>query len=308
MHSVELSSRLETVISIPVMPFKSDDAWQVEWDLYRQNIERQIAGGITVLTPNGNTSEFFSLTEEEVNLACCEALAVAGADILIMPGVGHDVQTAVRMAQQASEQGAPAVMIHQPVHPFIGNEGWVTYHSEIARQIPDIGFTCYLRDPKITARDLSHLAEMCPNFIGIKYAVPNVVAFAEMARTLSLYPLALICGVAETWAPFFWNAGARGFTSGLVNVTVQPSLAMLDALRSGEMEEAMEVWHQIRPFEAMRGKDQNALNVSVVKEAMEQAGLASRTVRPPLNPVPEAEREFLGRALQNFDLSALPMT
>ena len=307
MLSPALATQLETVISIPVTPFQPEDVWQVEWDLYRQNIARQVAGGITALTPNGNTSEFFSLTEAEVAQACREALDVAGPDVLIMPGVGHDVQTASRMAQQAVAYGAQAVMIHQPVHPFLGNDGWVEYHCEIARYIPDTGFTCYLRDPKITAQDLVDLAEACPNLIGIKYAVPNVVAFAEVARQLAPYPLALICGVAETWAPFFWNAGATGFTSGLVNVTTEPSLALLEALNRGDMAEAMDIWHRIRPFEALRARNQNALNVSVVKEAMEQAGLASRTVRPPLGPVPEADREFLAQALQHFSLPALPV-
>ncbi len=308
MLASELVSRLETVISIPVTPFAADDMWQVEWDLYRQNIARQIAGGVTVLTPNGNTSEFFSLTAEEVNRACQEALDVAGPDAIIMPGVGHDVQTAIHMAQQAAMQGAQAVMIHQPVHPFLGNDGWVAYHREIARSIPDIGFTCYLRDPKITAWDLVELAETCPNLVGIKYAVPNVVAFAEVTGALAAYSLALICGVAETWAPFFWNAGARGFTSGLVNVTTQPSLDMLDALNCGDMRSTMEIWHQIRPFEELRARNQNALNVSVVKEAMDQAGLASRTVRPPLGPVPATEREDLRQALQSLHLTALPVS
>ncbi len=300
MSAAELATQLATIISIPVTPFAPDDTGQVEWETFRQNIARQIAGGITAFTPNGNTSEFFSLTLAEADQACRETLDVAGPDVLVMPGVGYDVATAVRMARQAAAAGAPAVMVHQPVHPFIGNTGWVAYHRGIADQVPDIGITCYLRDPKITAQDLMALADACPNFVGIKYAVPNVVAFAEIAQALADRPLTLICGVAETWAPFFWPAGARGFTSGLVNVTTQPSRTMLDALKRSDMNSAIAVWHQVRPFEKLRARDAHALNVSVVKEAMDQVGLASRTVRPPLNSVPAADRTHIRTMLQSL--------
>lgn len=298
----DIASRLQTVISIPVTPFAEDVPECVDWPAFRRNIERQIDNGITVLTPNGNTSEYFSLTARETIRACRESLAAARADTLIMPGVGHDLQTACQQVQAMAALGVQAVMIHQPIHPFVVNEGWVAYHQAIARSAPDVAFTCYLRNPRIGARELRVLAETCPNFAGVKYAVPDVVAFAEAAQALASYPLALICGVAETWAPFFWTAGARGFTSGLVNVTATLPLAMQQALMAQDGPRAMEIWHRIRPFEQMRGRDQNALNVSVVKEALHQMGFAARTVRPPLAAVPEAERAQIGTMLRSFGL------
>lgn len=298
-----LIASLQTVISIPVTPFSPREEGRIDWERFQSNIHRQVANGVSVLTPNGNTSEFFSLTLEETAQACRAAVESAGPDAIVMPGVGHDVTTAIAMTEDAVRHGVRAIMIHQPAHPFLGRAGWVDYHHRIARRFPDTGFTCYLRDPRIGAAEMRRLCDTTPNFIGIKYAVPNVVAFAEFVRQLQDRTLALICGVAETWAPFFWPAGARGFTSGLVNVATAPSLGLLGALNRGDAAEAMNVWHAIRPFEALRARDQNALNVSVVKEAMHQMGLADRMVRVPLNPVPECDRAKVTAMLTAFGLA-----
>ncbi len=303
MHFSEIRSRLHTVISIPVTPFQASDPTEIDWKAFRSNLERQMEGGITVLTPNGNTSEFFSLGRAETDRSCREALEIGADRALVMPGIGYDLETASAMARDAARAGAQAVMIHEPVHPFMVRAGWVAYHRQIAQAVPDTAVVCYLRHVGIGARELWQVAEECPNFVGVKYAVPDAVAFAETAHALASSQLVLICGVAETWAPFFWPAGAQGFTSGLVNVTPALSLQLFHALQANNRAEAMAVWNRIRPFECMRTQDRSALNVSVVKEAMCQMGYASRRVRPPLAPVVPEQRCRITRMLTDFGLA-----
>ena len=301
----EIRRQLCNVISIPVTPFHPDDPSEIDWKAFTSNIDRQIDSGIEVLTPNGNTSEFFSLTPQETAQICKEALNIGAGRALVMPGIGYDLRTACAMAADAYQAGAKAVMVHEPVHPFMVRDGWVTYHQQISDSVPEMAVVCYLRHSGIRAQEILQVAEKCPNFVGIKYAVPDVVAFAEAARILDGSELSLICGVAETWSPFFWPAGAQGFTSGLVNVTPVYSMQLLKALRQGFRKEAMRVWNVIRPFELLRTKDQSALNVSVVKEAMHQMGYASRLVRPPLAPVEAHQRSIIAELLLAFGLSPL---
>lgn len=303
MHFSEIRSRLRTVISIPVTPFQASDASTVDWPAFRANLERQIENGITALTPNGNTSEFFSLTPAETHQACREALDIGAGRVLVMPGIGHNLETACTMARAAAHAGAAAVMVHEPVHPFMGQAGWIAYHRQIAETVPEVAVVCYLRHSGIGASALLQVAEQCPNFVGVKYAVPDAIAFAETAHAVEGSGLVLICGVAETWAPFFWPAGAQGFTSGLVNVAPDHSLRLCKALQAGRREEALRIWNLIRPFECMRTQDQSALNVSVVKEAMCQMGYASRAVRPPLAPVTPADRRLIADMLTDFGLT-----
>ncbi len=305
MNFHDIRRRLRNVISIPVTPFHASDPSEIDWEAFSSNIERQIDSGIEVLTPNGNTSEFFSLTPQETGQICKEALNIGAGKALVMPGIGYDLETACAMAAEAYQAGARAVMVHEPVHPFLVREGWVTYHQQISEAVPDLAVVCYLRHSRIRAQEILQVAEKCPNFVGIKYAVPDVVAFAETAHNLDGSGLTLICGVAETWAPFFWPAGAQGFTSGLVNVTPVHSMRLLKALRQGCREEAIRIWNLIRPFELLRTRDQSSLNVSVVKEAMHQMGFASRLVRPPLAPVELHQRTIIAELLLAFGLSPL---
>ncbi len=209
---------------------------------------------------------------------------------LVLAGVGFDANTAAEMAAYAAEHGAQAVMVHQPVHPYRSDDGWIAYHQAIADAAPGLGLVPYVRDASISGNTLSRLADVCPNFVGIKYAVPNPLQFAGVVREVGADRLAWICGLAESWAPFFWPGGACGFTSGLVNVTTTLSLAMQTALEAGNRERVMELWAQVRPFEELRARRNNANNVSAVKEAMAQLGLCSATVRPPISMLPDGER------------------
>jgi 4-hydroxy-tetrahydrodipicolinate synthase len=90
-----------------------------------------------------------------------------------------------------------------------------------------------------------------------------------------------VCGLAESWAPAFCAVGARGFTSGLVNVAPQFSLQVHDALTAGDFSAARKIVEKIELFERLRTRYRNGANVTVVKEAMQIQGLAVGPVRAP---------------------------
>ncbi len=284
-----LRERLSTVVAIPVTPFGPDGG--VDWDSHAAAIARSVEHGVEVLTPNGNTSEYYALTEAEARRAVESAVAAAGGRADVMAGVGLNIGSAVAAARHARQAGAGSVMVHQPVHPYRSAEGWVAYHRQIADAVPELGVVLYVRDRRITGAQLRELGERCPNVVGVKYAVPDPVRFAAVARDAGLGRFAWICGLAEPYAPAYWAMGATGFTSGLVNVVPRLSAALLAALRAGDFGAAMTAWESIRTFEELRADDDSADNVSVVKEAMSQLGLASRDVRPPCRVLPGDRRD-----------------
>ena len=280
-----------TVVAIPVTPFVRRSATiTADFQAYAYLLDKMVSAGVTAVTPNGNTGEFYSLTQAEMRLALEATVAGANRRTFILAGVGFDTATAIEMAQFAAQQGAHAVMVHQPVHPYRSDEGWVAYHKAIADAVPGLGIVPYVRDASIGASALRRLAEECPSLVGIKYAVGDPPLFAEIVQAVGRDRLAWICGIAESWAPFFAVAGARGFTSGLVNVAPAISLSMQQALTQGDYVTAMQLWHQIKPFEDLRARRNNGNNVSAVKEAMAQLGLCEATVRPPISELADNER------------------
>jgi 4-hydroxy-tetrahydrodipicolinate synthase len=104
---------------------------------------------------------------------------------------------------------------------------------------------------------------------------------AECLRASAGHAAIWVCGLAEGWAAPFYALGARGFTSGLVNVAPERSLAIHAALERGDYENARRLVDEIAGFEAMRTKFNNGANVTVVKEAMMLTGLDVGPVRPP---------------------------
>jgi 4-hydroxy-tetrahydrodipicolinate synthase len=300
MNFDDLKQALCTVVAVPVTPFAAGG--QIDWEGYRGVIQRLTAGGVRAITPNGNTGEFYSLAVEECS-AVVTAAARAAGDSLLVAGVGHDAGTAAAMARQAGRAGAKVVMIHQIVHPYRSAAGWLAYHQAIAEAVPELGVVPYIRDLQVTPAMLAGLAQTCPNVIGVKYAVNDPLQFANMVRVVGTQTLAWVCGVAESWAPFFWVGGARGFTSGLVNVNIQPSLDLLARLQAGDYPAAMALWATLKPFEDLRARYANGNNVSVIKEAMAQLGLGSRTVRPPISELPEAERAEVAAILSAWHLA-----
>jgi 4-hydroxy-tetrahydrodipicolinate synthase len=282
----QLRTALGNVVVVPVTPFGPDGA--PDTDGYASLVTRLLDGGITVITPNGNTGEFYALNQAEARQALEAAAKVTHGRAEILAGVGHDIATATEAAMHARDHGARMIMIHQPVHPYVSTEGWIDYHALIANAVPELGVVLYVRTERITGAHIAALADRAPNVIGIKYGLRDATRFAQVARDAGLDRFAWLAGAAELTAPQFWAAGARGFTSGLANVSPAIPLSMLNALRAGDFDAAMKVWETCRRFEELRAADSSADNVSVVKEALAQLGLSPRDVRPPSRPLPRA--------------------
>ncbi len=300
----QLRRALATAVVVPVTPLHADQS--PDWDTYAALTGRLIDGGITVITPNGNTGEFYALTQAEAGQAVeTAAKVVSERDTVaeLLAGVGHDIATAVEAARHAQGHGARMVMIHQPVHPYVSAEGWVDYHAAIAGAAPDLGVVLYIRDERRTGAHIAALADRAPNVIGVKYGVRDATKFAAVARDPGIDRFIWLAGAAELTAPAYWACGAHGFTSGLANVSPGLALSMLGALRANDFGAAMKVWESVRRFEELRLADSSADNVSVVKEAMAQLGLCRADVRPPSRPLPAGIKDEIRSILREWDLA-----
>jgi len=296
-----LRQALATVVAVHVTPFQADGT--PDWDTYAALTRRLVDGGITVITPNGNTGEFYALTAAEARQAAETAAAVCGGQAELLAGVGHDIATAAEAARHARDQGIRMIMIHQPVHPYVSRAGWIDYHAAIAAAVPDLGVVLYVRNERITGADIAALADRAPNVIGVKYGLRDASTFAAVARDAGIDRFTWLAGAAELTAPSYWACGAHGFTSGLANVDPALPLAMLDALRGNDFGEAMKLWERARRFEELRAADASADNVSVVKEALAQLGLCRPEVRPPSRLLSPAVKQEIKQILTGWGLA-----
>jgi 4-hydroxy-tetrahydrodipicolinate synthase len=283
------------VHAINVTPFREDRG--VDYDLLERNIEFLIASGLGVIVPCGNTGEFYALSVAEAQAVTRFVVKQVGGRAAVLAGIGYDLGTAREMALAAQEVGADAVMVHQPVHPYLMTEGLIRYYADIARSV-EIGVVLYARHEAIDQEVLGRIADI-ENVLAIKYAINDLPRFADLVESVE-GPVVWVCGTAEMWAPFFFAAGAEGFTSGLVNIAPEMSLTMLDGLRKGDAEAVRTVWRQVAPIERLRAKKHNGNNVSVIKEGMNLAGLPAGQVREPLGELDDTDRQELIQILRSW--------
>jgi 4-hydroxy-tetrahydrodipicolinate synthase len=194
-------------------------------------------------------------------------------------------------------------MVHHPLDPFAAPQSQADYILAIAEALT-LPLVAYIRSDAIGVKDLVRVATH-PNVAGVKFASSNMMLLAECVRATQGTSANWICGLAEGWAGAFTALGARGFTSGLVNVDPARSLAILAALDGGDLAQARALVAEIAPFEHLRTKHNNGANVTVVKEAMAMTGLAVGPVRSPgLTRLDDADRAALRDLMQRWGLIA----
>ncbi|NOU62727.1 dihydrodipicolinate synthase family protein [Paenibacillus sp. LMG 31461] len=300
MNYAAFSKRLETISAINITPF-DEETRRIDWEGLEANIEFLLANGTEVIVPCGNTGEFYALTLEEAKEVTKRVVEIVNHRAIVMAGIGYSVETAVELGKHAQQVGADCVMIHQPLHPYITTPGAVSYYRNVIESL-DIPSILYLKDAHVSDDILFSLAPL-DKCVGVKYAINDLPRFTETVRKISAaFNIAWICGTAEKWAPYFYNAGARGFTSGLINVNPGISQGMLQALRDQDWPTVWKLWEDVLPFENLRAKYNAGNNVVAVKEAMEQLGLRAGVTREPVDPLNEADKKEVTNLLNAWGL------
>jgi 4-hydroxy-tetrahydrodipicolinate synthase len=270
-------SALTGISGILVTPFDADD--RIAPGRLAPVIDRAVAAGVHILVSNGNTGEFYSLAIEEALDLVAATADLVGDRVPLVGGAGRSVAEACRLARASARAGCAAVMMHQPPDPFVSPRGVVDYARRVAEAADGLPVVLYIRNDGIGAGTFAALSEI-PQVVGVKWATPNPMKLAE-AIAASDRRLIWVGGLAEVWAPALCAVGARGFTSGLINVWPERSVAIHAALERQDYAEARRLIAGMRAFEEVRAEEMGGANVSGVKTALRLQGIDCGHARPP---------------------------
>ncbi len=282
-----------------VTPFTSDLS-EIDVDGIKRNITYLVKHDVPLFVPNGNTGEFYSLTDEEWSRVLIATIESAGQKAIVMSGIGHSIKTALSQLGIAQEFGAPAVMVMYPRHVFSSEEGLLKYYRTILENAKGMNVVLYKKGSLLSDEVLEKLM-MFDSLVGVKYAFGRIVDFSRTVHKLG-HKIVWSCGTAERFAPFFHVAGAKGFTSGLCNFAPKVTKKMYNALKAGDYSEAMQVQKMITPLEELREGRGKANNVPVVKAAMDHLGLRGGFCRPPIHKLSDEERSATIAAIAGWDI------
>ncbi|WEX08702.1 dihydrodipicolinate synthase family protein [Chelativorans sp. AA-79] len=242
-------------------------------------VDKVVGAGVHMPVVNGNTGEFYALTIDEACIMAKAVVELVDGRAPVLGGVGRGVRDACRLAGESVKAGVSGLMIHQPPDPFAAPRGIVDYVKAVADVAEDTPIVLYLRNDAIGT---ATIAELCAieTVAGVKWATPNPLKLAE-AIEASRPGVVWVGGLAEVWAPVFYAVGARGFTSGLINIWPERSVAIHNALEAGDYTRARELIGEMKPFEAIRAEELNGTNVTGVKAALRALGHDCGATRPP---------------------------
>lgn len=290
MTNDRVRTALRGISGVHVTAWKDDG--EADWALTGKIVAGIATAGIHNIVSAGNTGEFYPMTTDEVVRSHAVAAQAAGGRALVTAGIGRSLREAVATGKLAAKAGCDAVMVHHPLDPFAAPQSQADYIIAIAEAL-DLPVVAYIRSDAIGVDNLVRVATHA-NIAGVKFAAPNMMLLSDCVRATQGTSANWICGLAEGWAAPFHALGARGFTSGLVNVAPGRSLAIWHALEAGDYETARREVDAIAGFETLRTKYGNGANVTVVKEALSLLGTHVGPVRlPGLPELNEAERAQL---------------
>ena len=275
--TLSLDAALTGISGILVTPY--DENGDVAPSRLAPILDRALSAGLHMPVVNGNTGEFYALTTEEASTMVREVVRMVGGRAPVLAGTGRGIRDAMALARVSAEAGATALMVHQPPDPFVSPRGTLDYLRAIADASGGLPMMLYLRNDAIGTKAIVELCALS-QVKGIKWATPNPLKLSE-AKAACDPDLVWVGGLAEVWAPAFYAVGARGFTSGLVNVWPERSLAIHTALEAGDYGQANALIAGMKAFEEVRAEEMNGTNVTGVKAALLAMGQDCGPTRPP---------------------------
>lgn len=273
----DLKTALTGISGILVTPY--DREGEIDPQRQKPIVDKAVAAGVHILVANGNTGEFYALTVDEAETMVRASAEHLGGRAPLVAGVGRGLRDACRLAKTSRAAGAAALMIHQPPDPFSAPRGLIDYVKAVADAADGLPVVLYLRNDAIGIKAIGELCAL-PSVIGVKWATPNPLKLAE-AIAASDPSIVWVGGLAEVWAPAFYAVGARGFTSGLINVWPERSVAIHAALEAANYHEANRLIAGMKAFEEIRAEELNGTNVTGVKAALAAIGHDCGATRPP---------------------------
>lgn len=222
----------------------------------------------------GGSGEIASLSPSEtVDVAAATVSGAAGRCKVVCGVRGPDKQAA-RTAGRLQEAGVDALLImpHPPIVKRGDNALWER-HRTIASSV-DIGMLPFRAPTQHLSMDLVKRFAKMPKVVAIKEE-SGAVDWTRTGRRVTNGIVPFVTGGGENMVPYYYLAGAVGFTTGMANLTLPLSIKLHNAAIRGRWKTAMALRDEFEPLTALRQE----LNTPMLKAGLEMMGLAGGPVR-----------------------------
>jgi dihydrodipicolinate synthase/N-acetylneuraminate lyase len=279
-------------------PFKTTTNRKGQYEVDLVGVEKNIAHfasipGDKAMVLCGGSGEFADLSPTEVRDIAYAAVSGADGRCQIVSGIGHADNTAVKMAQAAQEAGCDAVLV-MPHDPVVKRGDTAIYqrHHNIAKAI-DIGMIPFRAPKQTLSIDLVCRFAKMDRVVGIKEE-SGAVDWVRTGCHITKNAVPFITGGGENMVPYYYLAGAVGFTTGMANLTLKQSIALHHAAIHGKWNQTMSLRDYFEPLNERR----RTMGSAMLKAGLEMMGLSGGPVRATGKRLNASERHSVRRLLK----------
>jgi len=298
------------IIPANLLPFMPD--YSIDVVNYRRHL-RWLADvpGVTALTVNGHAAEVSSLQRHERRRALALALDEVGSRLPLITGIYSDsTLEAVELARDARAEGASGLLVFPPTLFMWGAQlrPEMPYrHFAMIAEAVDLPLVVFQYPPAsgigYSPDTLIQLTEI-PQVVAVKEWSNDIIAFERNLRAIRSTgrPIAVLSSFTMSLFSSF-VLGADGAISGLGSVAADLQAELFAHVQRGALEAARAVHDRLEPLVRIFYAPPFVDMHNRMKEALALLGRIERAVvRPPLQPIDEAERTRIGEALARAGL------
>ena len=265
----------------------------------KEQVERQIKGGVSGVVPVGTTGESPTLSVEEHARVIELTVKVAAGRVKVIAGTGANATTeAVELHRHAKSVGADAALSVNPYYNKPSQEGLYRHFMTLSEAV-DLPIVLYNIPGRtgitMSAATVARLHKS-GNFIAIKEATGSCDLASEI-RTMC--DITIISGDDSLTLPLM-SLGATGVISVLSNLLPDVVSSLVEKFRRGDFAGA-EALHR-KHFQLTRSLFFDG-NPAGIKYAMQLAGLDSGELRLPLVEAGEETRTTIAGHLKTLGIA-----
>lgn len=279
-----------------VTPMNADGS--INYDVFGDIIEEQIAGGTDAIVVCGTTGEASTMTDEEHIEAIRFTVEKVAKRVPVIAGTGsNDTGYAIELSKQAEAVGADALLQVTPYYNKTSQRGLVAHFTAIADavNIPIVLYNVPSRTGMTISVDTYVELAKHPNIVATKEASGNFSLIAEIAAKTDLD----IYSGNDDQVLGVLAFGGKGVISVSSNVIPKEKHDMVMLYLNGEREKALELQNKYLDMENAMFIDVNPIPV---KEAMNLMGKNVGECRLPLVKMEAAKIEKLRSELAKVGL------
>lgn len=283
-----------------VTPMNQDGS--VNFEVFANIIEDQIAGGTDCIIVCGTTGEASTLSHEE-HLECIKfVVEKVNKRIPVVAGTGSNcTETAIYLSKEAEKYGVDGLLVVTPYYNKATQKGLIAHYKAIndAVNVPIILYNVPSRTGgcNILPETVMAICDVCPNVVAIKEASGNISQVAKLA-SLAKGRIDIYSGNDDQIVPLL-SLGGKGVISVLSNVAPRQTHDIVAEYLAGNVEKSCQL--QLDAIEVVEALFCE-VNPIPVKAAMNLQGKNVGTLRMPLTDMEEKNVERLATAMRKYGI------